>query len=103
MTEIPLEELPRPRTQLMMNVGNPEKAFGLSEIPCDGVGLARLEFIIANHIQIHPLALIHYDEAVKEEPSLAELTAQYADKPEYFVDKLAQGWPPSPLPSTPSR
>ncbi|MFT0814497.1 phosphoenolpyruvate synthase [Synechococcus sp. OH20] len=91
VTEIPLEELPRPRTQLMMNVGNPEKAFGLSEIPCDGVGLARLEFIIANHIQIHPLALIHYNEAVKEEPSLAELTAQYADKPEYFVDKLAQG------------
>ncbi|MFS8860543.1 phosphoenolpyruvate synthase [Synechococcus sp. H60.1] len=91
VTEIPLEELPRPRTQLMMNVGNPEKAFGLSEIPCDGVGLARLEFIIANHIQIHPLALIHYDEAVKEEPRLAELTAQYADKPEYFVDKLAQG------------
>ena len=91
VTEIPLEELPRPRTQLMMNVGNPEKAFGLSEIPCDGVGLARLEFIIANHIQIHPLALIHYNEAVKEEPRLAELTAQYADKPEYFVDKLAQG------------
>ncbi len=91
VTEIPLEELPRPRTQLMMNVGNPEKAFGLSEIPCDGVGLARLEFIIANHIQVHPLALIHYNEAVKEEPRLAELTAQYADKPEYFVDKLAQG------------
>jgi pyruvate,water dikinase len=91
VTEIPLEELPRPRTQLMMNVGNPEKAFGLSEIPCDGVGLARLEFIIANHIQVHPLALVHYEEAVKEEPRLAELTAQYSDKPEYFVDKLAQG------------
>jgi pyruvate,water dikinase len=91
VTEIPLEELPRPRTQLMMNVGNPEKAFGLSEIPCDGVGLARLEFIIANHIQVHPLALVHYEEAVKEEPRLAELTAQYPDKPEYFVDKLAQG------------
>jgi pyruvate,water dikinase len=75
----------------MMNVGNPEKAFGLSEIPCDGVGLARLEFIIANHIQVHPLALVHYEEAVKEEPRLAELTAQYSDKPEYFVDKLAQG------------
>jgi pyruvate,water dikinase len=91
VTEIPLEELPRPRTQLMMNVGNPEKAFGLSEIPCDGVGLARLEFIIANHIQVHPLALLHYEQAVKEEPRLAELTAQYPDKPEYFVDKLAQG------------
>jgi pyruvate,water dikinase len=91
VTEIPLEELPRPRTQLMMNVGNPEKAFGLREIPCDGVGLARLEFIIANHIQVHPLALLHYEQAVKEEPRLAELTAQYPDKPEYFVDKLAQG------------
>jgi pyruvate,water dikinase len=91
VTEIPLEELPRPRTQLMMNVGNPEKAFGLSGIPCDGVGLARLEFIIANHIQVHPLALLNYEQAVKEEPRLAELTAQYADKPEYFVDKLAQG------------
>ncbi|MGY2836675.1 phosphoenolpyruvate synthase [Thermostichus sp. MS-CIW-41] len=91
VTEIPLEELPRPRTQLMMNVGNPEKAFGLSGIPCDGVGLARLEFIIANHIQVHPLALLNYEQAVKEEPRLAELTAQYPDKPEYFVDKLAQG------------
>jgi len=89
--EIPLEKLPRPRTQLMMNVGNPEKAFGLSGIPCDGVGLARLEFIIANHIQVHPLALLNYEQAVKEEPRLAELTAQYSDKPEYFVDKLAQG------------
>ena len=91
VSEIPLEKLPRPRTQLMMNVGNPEKAFGLSGIPCDGVGLARLEFIIANHIQVHPLALLNYEQAVKEEPRLAELTAQYPDKPEYFVDKLAQG------------
>ncbi|MEN9231149.1 MAG: phosphoenolpyruvate synthase [Thermostichus sp. DG02_5_bins_236] len=89
--EIPLEKLPRPRTQLMMNIGNPEKAFGLSGIPCDGVGLARLEFIIANHIQVHPLALLNFEQAVKEEPALAELTAQYPDKPEYFVDKLAQG------------
>ncbi|MEN9203543.1 MAG: phosphoenolpyruvate synthase, partial [Thermostichus sp. DG02_1_bins_55] len=89
--EIPLESLPRPRTQLMMNIANPEKAFGLSGIPCDGVGLARLEFIIANHIQVHPLALLNYEQAVKEEPQLAELTYQYADKPEYFVDKLAQG------------
>ncbi|MGQ9838048.1 MAG: phosphoenolpyruvate synthase [Cyanobacteriota bacterium] len=91
VSEIPLENLPRPRTQLMMNIANPEKAFGLSEIPCDGVGLARLEFIIANHIQIHPLALLNYEQAVKEEPKLADLTAQYVDKPEYFVDKLAQG------------
>jgi pyruvate,water dikinase len=76
-----------------MNVGNPEEAFGLSAIPCDGVGLARLEFIIANHIKAHPLALIHFDEltdeSVKEE--IAELTALYQHKPDFFTDKLAHG------------
>lgn len=88
---IRLDHLPRPRTQLMMNVGNPEKALGLAALPCDGVGLARMEFIIANSIQIHPLALIHFDEVVMDEPRIAELTALYDDKTEYFVDKLAQG------------
>jgi pyruvate,water dikinase len=76
-----------------MNVGNPEEAFGLSAIPCDGVGLARLEFIIANHIKAHPLALIHFDEltngSVKEE--IAQLTALYQHKPDFFTDKLAYG------------
>jgi pyruvate,water dikinase len=74
-------------------VGNPEEAFGLSAIPCDGVGLARLEFIIANHIKAHPLALIHFDEltdaSVKEE--IAQLTALYQHKPDFFTDKLAYG------------
>ncbi len=88
---IRLDHLPRPLTQLMMNVGNPEKALGLAALPCDGVGLARMEFIIANSIQIHPLALIHFDEVVMDEPRIAELTALYEDKTEYFVDKLAQG------------
>src|ERR687886_1783290 len=91
--ETPLENLPRTRTQILMNVGNPEEAFGLSAIPCDGVGLARLEFIIANHIKAHPLALIHFDElanaSVKEE--IAQLTALYQHKPDFFTDKLAHG------------
>jgi pyruvate,water dikinase len=91
--ETPLENLPRTRTQILMNVGNPEEAFGLSSIPCDGVGLARLEFIIANHIKVHPLALIHFEELqdpwVKRE--IATLTALYPHKPDFFVDKLAQG------------
>lgn len=60
--EINLEHLPRPKTKIMMNVGNPESAFKYSFIPNDGVGLAREEFIIANYIKIHPLALIHYEE-----------------------------------------
>ncbi|AFY66177.1 phosphoenolpyruvate synthase [Geitlerinema sp. PCC 7407] len=91
--EVALENLPRTRTQIMMNVGNPQEAFGLSAIPNDGVGLARLEFIIANHIQVHPLALLHFDhledEAVKAK--IAKLTALYDDKPAYFIDKLAYG------------
>lgn len=91
--EIPLEKLPRTRTQIMMNVGNPEEAFGYSAIPNDGVGLARMEFIIANHIKAHPLALIHFDELEDElaKYKIAELTAEYADKPQFFIDKLAQG------------
>ncbi|NEQ14076.1 MAG: phosphoenolpyruvate synthase [Moorea sp. SIO3E2] len=91
--ETPLDNLPRTRTKIMMNVGNPEKAFSLSFLPCDGVGLARFEFIIANHIKANPMALIHFDKledpSVKEE--IAQLTALYEHKPDFFVDKLANG------------
>ncbi len=76
-----------------MNVGNPEEAFGLSAIPCDGVGLARMEFIIANHIKAHPLALLHFDtlqdKAAKWE--ISQMTAIYENKADFFVDKLARG------------
>ncbi|HSF76169.1 MAG TPA: phosphoenolpyruvate synthase [Microcoleus sp.] len=91
--ETAIENLPRTRTQILMNVGNPEEAFGLSAIPCDGVGLARLEFIIANHIKAHPLALIHFDELVDEsvKEEIAALTALYQHKPDFFTDKLAHG------------
>ena len=91
--ETELDNLPRTKTQILMNVGNPEEAFGLASVPCDGVGLARLEFIIANHIKAHPLALMHFDqledESVKRE--IATLTALYDHKPDFFVDKVAQG------------
>jgi len=90
---IDLKGIGRPRTKVMMNVANPQEAFGLSFIPNDGVGLAREEFIISNYIQIHPMALIDYDKL--EDPSVKaeidRLTAGYADKPQFFVDKLAQG------------
>jgi pyruvate,water dikinase len=77
----------------MMNVGNPELAFTLAALPSDGVGLARLEFIIANHIQVHPLALLNFDSLPDggEKRQIARLTALYDHKPDYFVDKLAQG------------
>ncbi len=91
--EIPLEEMPALKAEILMNISNPRDAFGLAPIPNDGVGLARIEFIIADHIQAHPLALIHFgkvaDQQVKRK--LAELTALYEDKSQYFVDKLAQG------------
>ncbi|WP_009633053.1 phosphoenolpyruvate synthase [Synechocystis sp. PCC 7509] len=91
--EVPLENLPHTRTKILMNVGNPAEAFSFSAIPNDGVGLARLEFIIANYIQVHPLALIHYnkldDETVKAK--IAQLTQLYEYKPQYFIDKLARG------------
>jgi pyruvate,water dikinase len=91
--EIALENLPRTRTKILMNVGNPQEAFKLSMIPNDGVGLARTEFIIANHIQTHPMALLRYDELKDEtaKAKIAEITALYKEKSEYFVDKLAQG------------
>lgn len=93
VSRTPVSQVARPHTKVMMNVGNPEEAFALSFIPNDGVGLAREEFIISNSIKIHPLALLNYgqltDPAVKRE--IDELTVGYSDKPEFFVDKLAQG------------
>jgi pyruvate,water dikinase len=91
--ETELSQLPPTRTQILMNVGNPDEAFSLAAIPCDGVGLARLEFIIANHIKAHPLALLQFDRLkdLSAKAEIAALTAGYAHKPEFFVDKLAQG------------
>ncbi|TAF05091.1 MAG: phosphoenolpyruvate synthase [Nostocales cyanobacterium] len=91
--ELPLENLPRTRTKIMINVGNPEEALGLTAIPNDGVGLARMEFIIANHIKAHPLALLHFDQLEDElaKYKIAELTAQYENKAEFFIAQLAQG------------
>jgi pyruvate,water dikinase len=88
-----LKDLERPRTRIMMNVGNPEEAFGLSLIPNDGVGLARMEFIINTYIKIHPMALVHPEKVTDpaEVRAIRELTAGYADKTDYFVERLAEG------------
>jgi len=83
----------RPKTKIMLNVANPEEAFRTSQIPNDGVGLARMEFIISSFIRIHPLALLHYnkleDRNLKDTIDL--LTVGYKDKAAYFIDRLAQG------------
>ncbi|MEO1801902.1 MAG: phosphoenolpyruvate synthase [Cyanobacteria bacterium J06629_2] len=90
---IELDNLPETKTKILMNVGDPESAFGLSALPCDGVGLARLEFIIANHIKVHPLALLKFDELKdsKEKMAVARQTIHYPNKPDFFVDKLSRG------------
>jgi pyruvate,water dikinase len=98
--KVDLEKIPTTKTQLMMNVGIPERAFLDCQIPNEGVGLAREEFIINSHIGIHPLALIHYEELKgKDDPEIKdivkkidEMTASYpGDKKEFFINKLAQG------------
>jgi pyruvate,water dikinase len=88
-----VKDLPRPKTKIMMNIGSPEHAFSYSQIPNDGVGLAREEFIIDSHIKIHPLALLRFNE-IKDKAVRAEInkiTKGYDDKAEYFIDKLAEG------------
>ncbi len=91
--ETDLGTLPRTRTKITMNLASPEQAFEKSFIPNDGVGLAREEFIINSYIKIHPLALLNYenlpDEILKR--AIADMTSGYADKGEFFVDKLAEG------------
>ncbi|MGC8736669.1 MAG: phosphoenolpyruvate synthase [Dissulfurimicrobium sp.] len=96
-----LTELPKTKTKIMMNVGIPEQAFDQGQMPNDGVGLARLEFIINSHIGIHPLALLNYnelkkksrkDEKIKEIiKSIDAKTIGYEDKTRFFIDTLAQG------------
>jgi pyruvate,water dikinase len=98
---INLDELPATRTKIMMNVGIPEQAFTHGMIPNDGVGLARIEFIINSHIGIHPLALIDYEKLKGKAASdqrvagvvykIEQITSVYEDKTRFFIDKLAEG------------
>ena len=93
VVETDLKNMPRTRTKIMMNVGNPEQAFEQSFLPNDGVGLAREEFIINSWIRIHPKALIYFntlkDQDAKKQ--IIEITKGYKDKTQYFIDKLAYG------------
>ncbi len=88
-----IKNLKRPKTKIMMNIGEPDFAFATSFIPNDGVGLARLEFIINNSIKIHPLALLNYGKIrdAKLKKQIDSLTIGYKDKKQFFIDKLAEG------------
>ena len=86
------ETLPEPPVKLMMNVGNPERAFEFAQIPNHGVGLARLEFIIARMIGVHPLALLEYaGQTADVRAEINQRSAGYADPVAFYVDKLAEG------------
>ena len=90
-----LSKLKKPKTKIMMNLGNPDQAFELSFIPNDGIGLARQEFIISSYIKVHPLALLHFDKIKNENTRNAILKATrgyHGKKLEFFfIDKLAEG------------
>ncbi|QFY41923.1 phosphoenolpyruvate synthase [Candidatus Methylospira mobilis] len=91
--ETRLDELARPKTHIMLNLGNPDLAFKTSFLPNEGVGLARMEFIIANHIKAHPMALL-YPERVAEADARQEIQTLIRDYPDgatYFTHKLAEG------------
>ncbi len=87
-----LQNMPRTKTKIMMNCGNPEEVFDLSFIPNDGVGLAREEFIIMSYIRAHPLALLNYHTQTPEvKQQIDAISLGYDNKVQFFVDKLAQG------------
>ncbi|WP_407356306.1 phosphoenolpyruvate synthase [Methanolobus sp. WCC5] len=90
---VDLKGLEKTKTEIMMNLGNPEEAFSMSMIPNDGIGLARLEFIITSYIKVHPMALVHPEKVKDAEVSrqIEELTGRYGNKADFFVERLAQG------------
>ncbi len=89
---IDLGSLKKPQTKIMLNLGNPEQAFEVSRLPADGVGLARLEFIINNAIKVHPRALIEFNSLDEEtQLKIEKVTAGYPSPKEFFVERLAEG------------
>ncbi|PID30525.1 phosphoenolpyruvate synthase [Candidatus Saccharibacteria bacterium] len=93
VTRTSVKNLKRPKTKIMMNIGSPDHAFTYAQLPNDGVGLAREEFIIDSHIKIHPLALLHFDKLTDQDArqQIETLTKGYSNKAQYFIDKLAEG------------
>jgi pyruvate,water dikinase len=91
--QINLADLPTPKTPIMLNIATPEAAFRWWRLPCQGIGLARMEFIIGTLIRIHPMALVGFDKITDDDlrHEIEELTSHYTDKSLYFVENLARG------------
>jgi len=88
---LPYDAVPETRTRVMLNMANPSAALRWWRMPADGIGLARMEFIISNHIKIHPMALIDSDrvEGTKVRATIEQMTRHFPTKQAYFVEKLA--------------
>lgn len=93
ITKTLLEHIPQAPINIMLNLADPDRAFALSHLPVDGIGLARIEFIITNSIKIHPMALLHPEKItdIKTQQEIAAITYAYEDKKQFFIDSLAQG------------
>lgn len=91
--EVDLSKLPKPPVDIMINIATPGAAFRWWSLPIKGVGLARMEFVISNVIQVHPMALVHFDELKDEQAkrTIKKLTMGYDDKTDYFVDHMSRG------------
>jgi pyruvate, water dikinase len=91
--ELRIDDLPKTQTRVMLNLANPSAAFRWWRLPFDGVGLARMEFVVNNALKVHPMALVHFDRLKDEtaKAEIAELTKGFAAKTEFFVDGLARG------------
>ncbi len=92
-SEIKLQQVPKTKTKVMLNMANPSAAFRWWQLPADGVGLARMEFVINSAVRVHPMALARFSDIKddSEKQLIEELTRGYSDKKEYFVDKLSIG------------
>ena len=92
-THVELSEVKRPRTEIMLNLGNPELAFRTAMLPNDGVGLARMEFIISEHIKVHPMALVSPEKVVSPQArqEIQQLVRNYPKPADYFIEKLSEG------------
>lgn len=91
--EVALDDIPDTHTQIMMNIGEPAAAFRWWQLPCEGIGLARMEFIINDIIKIHPMALLRFDDVKdrKARKQIDELTRGFENKADYFIGHLARG------------
>ncbi len=91
--DIELGEIPETKTRIQMNIASPSASFRWWRLPNEGIGLARMEFIINNIIKIHPMALVHYDELEDKDAkkTIRELTKGFENKEDYFIEHLSRG------------